>query len=147
MRYRSVVIVFNQSNQPWKPSNYRSEVVSVHIVISPANRASVQKSSDDTDHDFYHLEVLTKEDYQNISAAAEKKVVSKATLGPLVRMLALNANIFAATVRSLASGQTEFPSSWRARFQEIVRLRERTQQRVHDNEDSLARRYDFSRWT
>jgi len=143
----NVVIVFNQSNQPWKMANYRSEVVSVHIVISPANRASVQKSSDDIDHEFYHLEVLTKEEYQNISAAAEKKVVSKATLGPLVRMLALNANIFAATVRSLASGQTEFPSSWRARFQEIVRLRERTQQRVHDNEDSLARRYDFSRWT
>ncbi|KAJ9659064.1 Tuberous sclerosis 2-like protein [Neophaeococcomyces mojaviensis] len=143
----NVVIVFNQSNQPWTMANFRSEAVSVHIVISPANRASSQESSDDIDHDFYHVEVLTKEEYQNISAAAEKKVVSKATLGPLVRMLALNANIFAATVRSLANGQTEFPSSWRGRFQEIVRLRERTQQRVHDNEDSLARRYDFSRWT
>jgi len=142
-----VLIVFNQSNRPWKWQNFKSQATLVNIVITPANRVSRHESSDDFEHEYFQVEVLTQEEYQNISAAAEIKVVSKATLAPFVRMLALNANIFSECARNESTGDTEFPSSWRYRLQEIVQLRERTQQRVHDNEDSLAKRLDFSRWT
>ncbi|KAK5082529.1 Tuberous sclerosis 2-like protein [Exophiala xenobiotica] len=142
-----VLIVFNQSNRPWKWDNFKSQATLVQIVITPANRVSKHESSDDFEHEYFQVEVLTKEEYQNTSAAAEVKVVSKATLAPFVRILALNANIFAECARNESTGDAEFPSSWRYRLQEIVQLRERTQQRVHDNEETLAKRYDFSRWT
>lgn len=142
-----VLIVFNQSNQPWKWEYFQSQATLVTIVITPANRVSNAESSDDFEHDFYMVNVLTKEEYQNISAAAETKVVSRATLPHLVRLLALNANIFSGCAMNESTGDTEFPSSWRSRLQQIVQLRERTQQRVHDSEDTLAKRYDFNRWT
>jgi len=142
-----VLIIFNQSNQPWKWDYFKSQATLVNIVITPANYVSSQESSDRFEHEYFQVEVLTKEEYQNISAAAETKVVSKATLAPFVRMLALNANIFSECARNESIGDSEFPSSWRYRLQEIIQLKERTQQRVHDNEDTLAKRYDFSRWT
>lgn len=142
-----VLIVFNQSNKPWRWENFQSQATLVTIVITPSNRVSSDQSSDDFEHDFYMVNVLTKEDYQNISAAAETKVISKSTLPHLVRLLALNANIFSGCAMNESTGDREFPSSWRSRLQQIVQLRERTQQRVHDSEDTLAKRYDFDRWT
>lgn len=142
-----VLVVFNQSNQSWKWDHFESQATLVNIVITPANRVSSQESSDDFEHEYFQVEVHTKEEYQNISAAAETKVVSKATLAPFVRMLALDANIFSECARNELTGDNEFPSSWRYRMQEIIQLRERTQQRVHDDGDTLAKRYDFSRWT
>lgn len=142
-----VLIVFNQSNKPWKWEGFASQVTAVQIVITPANRVSSKKSSDNFYHEDYQVEVLTKEDYQNISAAAETKVVSQTTLAPFIRMLALNANIFSECARNTSTGDAEFPSSWRYRLQAILQLKERTQQRVLDNEDSTAKRYDFSRYT
>lgn len=142
-----VLVVFNQSNEPWKWTQFASQVITVQIIITPANRVSSQGASDDYDHEYYQVEVLTQEEYQNISAAAEAKVVSKATLAPFVRMLALNANIFSECARNTRTGDAEFPSSWRYRLQEILMLKERTQQRVLEREDSTARRYDFSQYT
>ncbi|KAK5947919.1 Tuberous sclerosis 2-like protein [Knufia fluminis] len=142
-----VLIIFNQSNGPWKWDYFKSQATLVNIIITPADRVSSQEASDDFEHEYFQVEVLTKEEYQNISAAAETKVVSKATLAPFVRMLALNATIFSECAQNESTGDNEFPSSWRYRLQEIVQLRERTQQRVHDQEDTLAKRYDFSRWT
>lgn len=142
-----VLIIFNQSNQPWKWQYFQSQATLVNIVITPANRVSDKDLSDDYEHEYFQVEVLTKEEYQNISAAAEAKVVSRTTLAQFVRMLALNANIFSGCARNESTGDAEFPSSWRYRLKEIVQLRERTQQRVHDNEDTFAKRYDFNRWT
>lgn len=142
-----VLIVFNQSNQPWKWDQFASQATLVNIVISPANRVAVQQQSDDFEHEFFTVEVLTKEEYQNVSAAAEMKVVSGATLAHFVRMLALNANIFSGCARNELTGDDEFPSSWRYRLKEIVQLRQRTQGRISDSEDTLLKRYDFNRWT
>lgn len=152
-----VLIVFNQSNQPWKMSMFASQVTLCNIVITPVNRATDETASDSIEHDFFQVEVLTKEEYQNISAAAEMKVVSKDTLAAFVRMLALNANIFSAAAVNTAqnSGDTEFPSSWRTRLQMIKQLRDTAYKRQSASgdakdaleQDSLAFQYDFSRWT
>ncbi|KAK5077301.1 Tuberous sclerosis 2-like protein [Lithohypha guttulata] len=143
----NVLIIFNQSNKPWKWEQFQSQVTMVNIVITPVNWVSNQQNSDDVEHEFFTVEVLTKGEHQNISAAAEKKVVSRTTLAQLVRLLALNANIFSGCAKNESIGDAEFPSAWRSRLQQIVQLKERTQQRVLDNEDTLAKRYDFNRWT
>lgn len=142
-----VLIVFNQSNKAWRWDQFASQATLVNIVISPANRVAAQEKSDDFEHQFFTVEVLTKEEYQNVSAAAEMKVVSGATLAHFVRMLALNANIFSGCARNELTGDDEFPSSWRYRLKEIVQLRQRTLGRIADSEDTLLKRYDFNRWT
>ena len=142
-----VMIIFNQSNQPWKWEQFQSQATLVNIVVTPANRVLDQDTSDDFEYEYFKVEMVTKEDYQNISAAAEAKVVSKASLAQFVRLLALNANIFSGCARNESTGDTEFPSSWRSRLSQIIQLRERTQQRTSDNEDTLSKRYDFNRWT
>ena len=142
-----VLVVFNQSNEEWKWEYFKSQATLVNIVITPTNRVSKEESSDEFDHEFFEVRVLTAEEYQNISAAAETKVVSKATLAPFVRMLALNENIFSECARNELTGDHEFPSSWRYRMKEIIKLRQTTQSRLAEEEDSLFKQYDFTRWT
>lgn len=143
----SVLIVFNQSAEQWEWNNFASQVTTVQIVITPANRLDGSCDSDEYDHAFFHVQVFTKEEWQNVSVAAEMKVVSKATLAPFVRLLALNANIFSACSENESTSDSEFPSSWRFRLKAIQQLRERTLQRTTVGESTAARRYDFSRWT
>lgn len=143
----SVLIVFNQSNEKWEWGRFASQVTTVQIVITPANSLDGSVIPDEYDHEFFRVEVFTKEDWQNVSVAAETKVVSKATLAPFVRLLALNANIFSACCQNESTSDSEFPSSWRFRLQAIQQLRERTLQRTPMGEDTAAQKFDFSRWT
>jgi hypothetical protein len=46
-------------------------------------------------------------------------------LPQFVRLIALNANVYSQAWNAKESGDTEFPSNWRGRLQELKRLRER----------------------
>jgi len=108
---------------PWSFDNFKSQLNYVNIVVRPACRAR-QTPDPDFMPGFYLVRVITRDDLPNISPAADPKIISAAQLAGFVRGVALNASYFCQcwNTKDLDS---EFPSGWRARLQQIKRLRER----------------------
>lgn len=133
-----VNIIFNHSGLEWKFENFRSQLNYVNIVITPATVHPLSPgeqlifaeynpgSLPPPQASFYKVHLLNRPDLPPISPAADPKIVSSSQLAPFVRMIALNADVFCHAWNAKQMGDTEFPSSWRARLQEIKRLKERT---------------------
>jgi len=125
-----VNIVFNCSGMDWDFDNLKSQLNYVNIVITPASR---QRPGDEKGQglspQFYKVHVLTTDGFPTISPAAEPKVISGAQLPQFVRLLALNASLFSQAWNA-KDNDPEFQSSWRARLQQIKRLKERVMTRT-----------------
>lgn len=131
-----VNIIFNRSGLPWSFDNFKSQLNYVNVVIEPACRGRV-KPDPDYRPGFYSVHVVTRDDLPNISPAADPKLVSAAQLGSFVRVLSLNASTFCQTWNSKDS-DPEFPSSWRARLQQIKRLKERVLSKSSERQTAAA---------
>lgn len=147
-----VNIVFNDSGLPFNFETFPSEFNYVYIVITPESRASFVASrenalkghrrtseggengqdaenADETYIDpstyapFFKVQVMSKEGFPEISPCAATKMVDLEALPDFVRLLALNASVFSVVWANRELG--EYPSSWRSRLREIIRLRER----------------------
>ncbi|KAL1306456.1 hypothetical protein AAFC00_005154 [Neodothiora populina] len=124
----------------------------VYVVVTPearqtfiqtrtrAARRAVSGSTGDGGKDdvvwfqdsWFRVQVLTREDFPDISSAAETKVVSGKALAAYVRNLVLNAEVFCRVWTNRGSG--EYPSSWRARLGQIRQLRERVEKLEKEKE-------------
>ncbi|KIW97061.1 uncharacterized protein Z519_02453 [Cladophialophora bantiana CBS 173.52] len=131
-----VNIIFNRSGLEWDFDNFKSQLNYVNIVIRPACRGR-ETTDPDFIPGFYWVRVVTRDDLPNISPAADPKIISAAQLGPFVRTLALNANMFCQTWNT-KDDDLEFPSAWRARFQQIKRLKERVMSKSGDKQAPSA---------
>ncbi|KAI8714352.1 hypothetical protein NCS52_01154900 [Fusarium sp. LHS14.1] len=120
-----VNIVFNDSGAPFKFDTFPGDFNFVHIVITPASRASFIASRDTSKHSqpFYRVQVMSKPGFPEISPASELKMVSLKALPGLIRLLALNASVFSHVWANREGG--EHVSSWRSRLCAIKRLREK----------------------
>ncbi|RKK21846.1 Tuberous sclerosis 2 [Fusarium oxysporum f. sp. cepae] len=120
-----VNIVFNDSGLPFRFDTFPGDFNFVHIVITPASRASFIAARDASKHSqpFYRVQVLSKPGFPEISPASEMKIVSLKALPGLIRLLALNASVFSHVWANREGG--EHVSSWRSRLRAIKRLREK----------------------
>ena len=127
-----VNIIFNNSGLHWDFERLRSQLNYINIVITPADAIDDPNLSTTSEAtaasppmpQFYHVQVLTKPGFPNISAAADVKVISAVSLPRFVRVLAINANVFAQCWQTKDT-DIEFPSNWRERLQHIKRLKQR----------------------
>lgn len=124
-----VNIVFNNSGlvSGFDFHTFPSAFNYVYIVVTPeARQTFIQtrtRSRDDPnwfEKSWFRVQVMTREDFPDISSAAETKVVSGAALAAYVRNLALNAEVFCRVWQNRGSG--EYPSSWRSRLNQIRQL-------------------------
>ncbi|KAI9728779.1 MAG: Tuberous sclerosis 2-like protein [Chrysothrix sp. TS-e1954] len=141
-----VKIIFNNSGHIYDTNTIPSDFNLVNIVITPEARASfvetrleaatkrkeTQEASEtgqSIDDPYgslnYRVTVLTAIGIPRISPAAETKIISGSCLPGFVRLLALNASVFAQVWAHRESAGGEGASSWRNRLREIMRLRER----------------------
>lgn len=129
-----VNIVWNNSGLgvPFDFHTFPSAFNYVYIVITPEARQTFIQTRTRSKHDplwfgksWFRVQVVTREDFPDISSAAETKVVSGAALASYVRNLALNAEVFCRVWTNRGSG--EYPSSWRSRLAQIRVLRERAE--------------------
>ncbi|ETN40025.1 uncharacterized protein HMPREF1541_04300 [Cyphellophora europaea CBS 101466] len=120
-----VNIIFNNSGLPWDFERLRSQLNYINIVITPADTIDTEEVVPS----FYHVQVVTKPGFPNISAAADPKVISAIQLPKFVRVLAINANVFAHCWQT-KDVDKEFPSNWRERLQHIKRLKQRMDRRT-----------------
>ena len=161
-----VNIIFNKSGKPYNFDTIPSQFNYVNIIVEPATRVAQDQAPNEMPR-FYTVHVRTQRDFPNISAASDPKVISAQQLPTLVRLLGLNACVFAKAWVNRDSDD-EYPSSWRARLREIRKLRERVLERtaaaakaaaktddrrrvdtstVAQEESSLVESLDFARWT
>lgn len=118
-----VNIIFNRSGLGWDINNFKSQFNYVNIVVRPACRGREEQDPDFMPG-FYWVRVVTRDDLPNISPAADPKIISATQLPTFIRTLALNASMFCQTWNT-KDDDTEFPSAWRARLQQIKKLKER----------------------
>ena len=140
-----VKIIFNESGQPFVFETFPSDFNEINIVITPeasipikapdstdlrvptasdADAADEQKRSSMNQFGYYKVHILSSPNFPYVSPASNPKIVSAEALPCFVRQLALNASVFC-QVWSEVLGQGNYISSWRARLQEIKRLREK----------------------
>lgn len=131
-----VNVVFNRSGLPWSIENFKSQLNYINIVIRPACRGR-QALDPNFMPGFYWVQALTRDDLPNISPVADTKIVSAAQLAPFVRALALNASMFSQCWNTKDS-DSEFPSGWRARLQQIKRLKERVMNKMAEKQGLAA---------
>lgn len=150
-----VNIIFNRSGKAFKFDTFPSQFNYVNVVVTPASRASKKEAEADLEYQYiyeqarkprpgdplsvkvptypppkyYKVHVLTAPGFPPISPASDPKIISAAQLPSFVRLIGLNACVFAKAWLS-RNADDEYPSSWRARLQEIRRLRERVVQRA-----------------
>ena len=122
-----VTIVFNRSNLPFNFDTIPSEFNSINIVITPSSRIAYDESgytNGETDPQrlYYSVQVISKAGFPDVSPAATPKVISGKNLAAFVRILALNASVFALVWNNKGGEHT---SSWRTRLREIKKVRER----------------------
>ncbi|KAK4935687.1 Tuberous sclerosis 2-like protein [Elasticomyces elasticus] len=127
-----VNVIFNRSGVPWIFDYFQSQLNYVNIVIRPACCCGHTPDANSMPG-FYWVQVITREGFPNMSPAAVPKIVSAAQLGPFVRAIALNASMFSSCWNS-KDIDPEFPSTWRARLQQIKRLRERVTSKMADKQ-------------
>ncbi|KAF7532533.1 hypothetical protein G7Z17_g13631 [Cylindrodendrum hubeiense] len=121
-----VNIVFNDSGLPFKFDTFPGDFNFVHIVITPASRASFIATRDSPlggGQPFYRVQVMSKPGFPEISPASELKMVSLNALPGLIRLIALNASVFSQVWANREGG--EHVSSWLSRLRAIKRLREK----------------------
>ncbi|KFX87241.1 hypothetical protein V490_08404 [Pseudogymnoascus sp. VKM F-3557] len=122
-----VNIIFNNSGNPFNFNTFPSEFNYVNIVITPESRPSFvatrDRSSVDPNTSFYKVQVLSKEGFPEISPASETKILRLKALPDFIRLLALNASVFCLVWANRHGG--EYISSWRSRYREIQRLRDK----------------------
>jgi hypothetical protein len=122
-----VNIIFNNSGLPFRFDTFPSEFNYVNIVITPESRASFVatrlRSQLHTKNAFYKVQVMSRHDFPELSPASETKIISLAALPGFIRLLALNASVFSLVWANRTGG--EHISSWRNRYREINRLREK----------------------
>ncbi|KAH7152383.1 hypothetical protein B0J13DRAFT_619945 [Dactylonectria estremocensis] len=121
-----VNIVFNDSGLPFKFDTFPGDFNFVHIVITPASRASFIATRDSPlggGQPFYRVQVMSKPGFPEISPASELKMVSLTALPGLIRLIALNASVFSQVWSNREGG--EHVSSWLSRLRAIKRLREK----------------------
>ncbi|RJE25665.1 GTPase Activating Protein [Aspergillus sclerotialis] len=134
-----VNIVFNRSNAPFNFHTIPSQFNFVNIVISPVCRiskdepGSANEETPDFEKLYYHVQVLSKPGFPEISPAANPKIISGRNLAAFVRILALNASVFSLIWNS---HDGEHISSWRNRLREIKRVRERAQAQMSEPSES-----------
>jgi hypothetical protein len=150
-----VNIIFNRSGKPFEFDTFPSQFNYVNVVITPANRASKKETEAIRESQLlneqarnlgrdgqlsveippylspihYKVHVLTAAGFPSISPASDPKIISAARLPLFVRLIGLNACVFAKAWLS-RNTDNEYPSSWRARLQEIRQLRDRVVQRA-----------------
>lgn len=150
-----VNIIFNRSGGPFDFNTFRSQFNYVNVIITPASKSSKKEAEADYESHqiyerarqpgreadfgiripeypspkYYKVHVLTADGIPSISPASDPKIISAAQLPSFVRLVALNACVFAKAWLSRDT-DNEYPSSWRARLQEIRRLRERVVERA-----------------
>lgn len=124
-----VNIIFNRSNLAFDFETIPSQFNFVNIVISPVCRIATHDSAatnpegaPDYDKYYYHVKVMSKPGFPELSPAAIPKVISGKSLPSFVRILALNASVFSLVWNRYGG---EHVSSWGNRLREIKRLRER----------------------
>lgn len=136
-----VNIIFNRSNLPFQFDTIPSQFNFVNIVISPVCRLAYEESgavewgTSNFENLYYHVKVMNKPGFPEISPAAVSKVISGKNLPAFIRILALNASVFSLVWNSQDG---EHISSWRNRLREIKRLRERTLGLQYQNSDATA---------
>ncbi|OTA02661.1 Rap-RAN GTPase activating protein tuberin [Trichoderma parareesei] len=123
-----VNIIFNDSGLPFKFDTFPSQFNCVNIVITPASPASflaTREANPEQAHKkkFYTVQVMSKPGFPAISPASDTKMVSLKALPAFIRLLALNASVFAHVWHNREGG--EHISSWSGRLREIKRLREK----------------------
>jgi hypothetical protein len=150
-----VNIIFNRSGKVFKFDTFPSQFNYVNVVITPASRASKKEAEAIWESQqiykearkagpgdqlsaqipaypapkYYKVHVLTAPGFPSISPASDPKIISAAQLPSFVRLIGLNACVFAQAWSS-RNKDNEYPSSWRARLQEIRQLRDRVVQRA-----------------
>ena len=150
-----VNIIFNRSGKTFKFDTFPSQFNYVNVVITPASRASKKEAEAVLEAQivydqarrpgrgdqmsveiatypapkYYKVHVLTAPGFPSISPASDPKIISAAQLPSFVRLIGLNACVFAKAWLSRNTGN-DYPSSWRTRLQEIRQLRERVVQRA-----------------
>ena len=150
-----VNIIFNRSGKVFKFDTFPSQFNYVNVVITPASRASKKEAEAVWESQqiykearkagpgdqlsaqipaypapkYYKVHVLTAPGFPSISPASDPKIISTAQLPSFVRLIGLNACVFAKAWSS-RNKDNEYPSSWRARLQEIRQLRDRVVQRA-----------------
>ena len=136
-----VNIIFNDSGEPFAFNTIASDFNEINIVVTPHDQVACQTSTgmdaesiaaraDFTSPlksartGYYKVEMLRAPEFPYLSPASSPKIVCAEVLPGFVRQLTLNASVFC-QVWSEVRGQGKFTSSWRARLQEINRLRAR----------------------
>ena len=128
-----VKIVYNDSGKTFNFDTIPSAFNNVNIVITPeAHAQKAHKTPDPMKVEpsatelfgFYKVQTLCSSNFPPLSSASTPKVVSASALPAFVRQIALNASVFS-HIWSETLGQGTYISSWRARLQQIKRLRER----------------------
>lgn len=135
-----VNIIFNNSGlvSKFDFNTFPSAFNYVYIVVTPeARQTFIQTRTRSLKANWYEdswfrVQVMTREDFPDISSAAETKVVSGMALSEYVRNLALNAEVFCRVWTNRGSG--EYPSSWRSRLGQIRQLRERVEKMEKERE-------------
>lgn len=128
-----IKIIFNASGRPYDLKTFTTAMNTIHIVITPeAQDTGVHRLKADggrkrpanrINHPSYFcVQTFSSPDYPSISIAPDAKVVSADTLPAFVRQMAINASVFC---QVWENRDTEYTSSWRARLQEILRLRKK----------------------
>ncbi|PLB41139.1 putative GTPase activating protein (Tsc2) [Aspergillus candidus] len=143
-----VNIVFNHSNTPFNFDTIPSQFNFVNIVISPVCRIAETSAAPSTpeatafENLSYHVQVISKAGFPEISPAAQPKIIVGKNLAAFVRILALNASVFSLVWNSQGG---EHVSSWRNRLREIKRLRERALGAQSQNPDAVDGAYPTQR--
>nr|POE46172.1 tuberous sclerosis 2 protein like [Quercus suber] len=127
-----VNIIFNDSGTSFTFNElynaFPSAFSMVYIVITPSARASFLEARTvgvtiGRQERFYKVQVLSKPDYPVVSPAEDEKVLSGVSLPGFVRDLALNECII--SLMSSPGASREYPSSWRARLEQLRRIGDR----------------------
>lgn len=139
-----IKIIFNASGEPFMFDTFASALNTVNIVITPeAHTSSAQrtkaksntgKTSDNRPvqdfsmterFGFYTVQTQFSFAYPQFSSAAGMKIVSGDALSAFVRQIAITCSVFCKVWEDSIIRNGEYISSWRARLQEIIRLRKR----------------------
>lgn len=169
-----IKIIFNASGQSFIFDTFASALNTVNIVVTPeahtsgsrpaidranASNGSANATSENStmpEHvRFYTVQALFSAGYPQFSTAAGIKIISVDALPAFVRQMAITCSVFCKVWEECILRDGEYISSWRARLQEIIRLRKRyantnTSANVHypmSGADSTVQYADGDIWT
>lgn len=134
-----VKIIFNASGQTFEFESFSSAMNTINIVITPESHtratsrtvgktlkhrsaSGIQDLTKTDRFGHYIIQTLSSVDYPDISFAAEPMLISADAMPAFVRQMAINASVFCQVWQSRG---TEYISCWRARLQEIIKLRKK----------------------